>query len=84
MSIPSFSESHLRRIAESLESAASHRELTDLFREKGLAETLTVPNSNPKVKWPIEEQDAMDLLTMVSYLHRRLDRAYKVPQATGR
>ena len=34
----------------------------------------------PKIKWPIEEQDAMDLLTMVSYLHRRLDRAFKVPR----
>ena len=29
----------------------------------------------PKIHWSIEEQDALDLLTMVSYLHRRLDRA---------
>lgn len=36
----------------------------------------------PKVKWPIEEQDALDLLTMVSYLHRRLDRTVKVPRAS--
>jgi len=32
----------------------------------------------PKIHWTIEEQDALDLLTMVSYLHRRLDRAVKV------
>jgi uncharacterized protein (TIGR02391 family) len=32
-----------------------------------------------KIHWTIEEQDALDLLTMVSYLHRRLDRAIKVP-----
>ena len=32
----------------------------------------------PKIQWAIEEQDALDLLTMVSYLHRRLDRAVKV------
>jgi len=34
----------------------------------------------PRIHWKIEEQDALDLLTMVSYLHRRLDRAIKVPQ----
>lgn len=37
----------------------------------------------PKIKWPIEEQDALDLLTMVSYAHRKLDKVFKtglVPQ----
>jgi uncharacterized protein (TIGR02391 family) len=34
----------------------------------------------PKIHWTIEEQDALDLLTMVSFLHRRLDRAVKVPK----
>lgn len=33
----------------------------------------------PRVSWRIDEQDALDLLTMASYLHRRLDRAVKVP-----
>ncbi|MCI0748698.1 MAG: TIGR02391 family protein [Verrucomicrobia subdivision 3 bacterium] len=37
----------------------------------------------PKIHWTIEEQDALDLLTMVSYLHRRLDRAVKVPHHSG-
>lgn len=32
-----------------------------------------------KVHWQIDEQDALDLLTMVSYLHRRLDKAIRVP-----
>jgi len=32
----------------------------------------------PRIHWTIEEQDALDLLTMVSYLHRRLDRAVPV------
>lgn len=27
----------------------------------------------PKITWPIEEQDALDLLTLASFLHRRLD-----------
>ena len=27
----------------------------------------------PKINWPISEQDALDLLSLVSLLHRRLD-----------
>ena len=36
----------------------------------------------PRITWKIEEQDALDLLTMVSYLHRRLDAAASVPKRT--
>lgn len=43
---------------------------------KGLFGTFrNVTAHAPKVKWKIEEQDALDLLTMVSYIHRRLDKA---------
>ncbi len=31
----------------------------------------------PKIKWNIEEQDALDLLTMVSYAHRKLDKTIR-------
>jgi uncharacterized protein (TIGR02391 family) len=31
----------------------------------------------PKIRWSIDEQDAMDLLTMVSYAHHKLDIAIK-------
>lgn len=34
----------------------------------------------PKIKWPILEQDALDLLTIASYLHRRLDACFKIPR----
>lgn len=34
----------------------------------------------PKIKWPIEEQDALDLLTLASYIHRKLDKAIVVPK----
>lgn len=37
----------------------------------------------PKVKWPITEQDALDLLSLVSYMHRRIDSAADVPQVRG-
>lgn len=29
----------------------------------------------PKVRWPIDEADALDLLSLASYVHRRLERA---------
>jgi uncharacterized protein (TIGR02391 family) len=35
----------------------------------------------PKIKWPISEQDALDLLTIASYLHRRLDSCFKTPRS---
>ncbi len=31
----------------------------------------------PKIKWPISEEDALDLLSLASYLHRRLDAAVR-------
>ena len=34
----------------------------------------------PKVKWPISERDALDLLTIASYLHRRLDGCIRTPR----
>lgn len=34
----------------------------------------------PKIDWPINEEDALDLLTLASYLHRRLDQT--VPNVT--
>ena len=30
-----------------------------------------------KLTWPVTEQDALDLLTLVSFIHRRLDQAVK-------
>lgn len=34
----------------------------------------------PKIAWPISEQDALDLLTIASLLHRRLDAAIRTPR----
>jgi uncharacterized protein (TIGR02391 family) len=36
----------------------------------------------PKVKWPVSERDALDLLTIASYLHRRLDTCFTTPRTT--
>ncbi len=33
----------------------------------------------PKITWSIDETDALDLLTLVSYLHRRIDAAARTP-----
>ena len=43
---------------------------------KGLFGTFRNPTAHaPKVIWSMNEQDALDLLTMVSFIHRRLDEA---------
>ncbi len=50
---------------------------------KGISGTFrNVTAHAPRITWKIEEQDALDLLTMVSYLHRRLDAAASVPKRT--
>jgi len=36
----------------------------------------------PRIHWEITEQDALDLLTLCSLLHRRLDSAVRIPTAT--
>lgn len=42
----------------------------------GLFGTFRNPTAHaPRVEWAISEQDALDLLTLVSYVHRRLDAA---------
>ncbi len=35
----------------------------------------------PKITWSISEEDALDLLSLVSYIHRRLDQAIRVPRS---
>jgi uncharacterized protein (TIGR02391 family) len=35
----------------------------------------------PKVSWPIDLDDALDLLTLASMLHRRLDSSHVTPSA---
>jgi uncharacterized protein (TIGR02391 family) len=47
---------------------------------KGTFGTFRNPTAHaPKVVWPIAENDALDLLTLVSYLHRRIDTAVRTP-----
>lgn len=51
---------------------SEHRGLMNLM--KGMFGVFrNVTGHAPKVKWPISEKDALDLLTIVSYIHRRLD-----------
>lgn len=41
---------------------------------KGVFGTFRNPTAHaPRVSWPIDERDAIDLLTIASYLHRRID-----------
>ena len=33
-----------------------------------------------KIKWVVNEQDAIDILTTISFLHKQLDECFVVPQ----
>ena len=46
---------------------------------KGLCTMFRNPLAHePKVEWPISEQDALEILGIISYCHRRLDNAQKI------
>jgi uncharacterized protein (TIGR02391 family) len=48
----------------------------------GLFGTVRNPLAHaPKIAWPMPEQDALDILTLVSFVHRKLDATTKVPTA---
>lgn len=48
---------------------------------KGLFGTFRNPTAHaPKVSWNMTEQDALDLLTIASFLHRRLDGSVRTPR----
>ena len=48
---------------------------------KGMFGTFRNPTAHaPKISWNMTEQDALDLLTMASFLHRRLDGAARTPR----
>ena len=61
---------------------------TEQSEQKGFANLLrgmfgtfrNVTGHAPKITWTIKEEDALDLLSLVSYLHRRLDQAVRVPR----
>jgi len=55
---------------------SEHRGLVNLL--KGLFGTFRNTTAHaPKIKWIIKEQDAFDMLTLTSLLHRRLDEAVR-------
>lgn len=46
---------------------------------KGLCGMFRNPEAHePKIRWEITEQDALEILSMISYCHRRLDNAQKI------
>ena len=45
----------------------------------GLFGTVRNPTAHaPKIVWPMTEQDALDILSLVSFVHRKLDNATKI------
>jgi uncharacterized protein (TIGR02391 family) len=70
--IPLLAFNSLRTESEQSE----HKGLTYLL--KGIFATFrNVTAHEPKIKWVITEQDALDLLSLASFLHRRLDKAIR-------
>ena len=46
---------------------------------KGLYGTIRNPQAHePKIEWEMTEQDALDILSMISLVHRKLDQAYRL------
>lgn len=48
---------------------------------EGICNMFRNPESHlPKVEWPVSEQDALEILSLLSYCHRRLDNAIRVEE----
>lgn len=46
---------------------------------EGLCNMFRNPEAHqPKIEWPVSEQDALEILSLISYCHRRLDNAKRV------
>ena len=60
-----------------LQSESEQSEHTGLMLLiKGMFGLFRNPTAHtPKISWVMKEQDALDLLTVVSFIHRRLDEA---------
>ena len=58
---------------------SEHRGLMNLL--KGMFGAFRNPPAHsPKIAWPIGEQDALDMMSLASLLHRRLDAAARTPR----
>lgn len=56
---------------------AEQRGFTNLL--VGLFGTFRNPTAHaPKIYWPIDEQDALDILSLISLVHRKIDKAWKL------
>jgi uncharacterized protein (TIGR02391 family) len=51
---------------------------------KGMFSSFRNPTAHaPKIQWVVDAQDAMDLLSLASLLHRRIDAAVRTPRAAN-
>jgi uncharacterized protein (TIGR02391 family) len=67
-------------------SINSLRTETEMSEQKGFSNILVGmfgairnPTAHaPKIVWPMSEQDALDILSLISFVHRKLDKAVKI------
>jgi uncharacterized protein (TIGR02391 family) len=66
----------------SLRTETERNEQTGMMNlMKGMFSAFRNPTAHaPKITWTITEQDAFDLLTLASLLHRRIDTAILIPR----
>jgi uncharacterized protein (TIGR02391 family) len=66
----------------SLQSETERSEHTGMMNlMKGMFSSFRNPTAHaPKIAWVITDQDAMDLLSLSSLLHRRIDGAFRTPR----
>lgn len=68
---------------QTMSEQSEHRGLMHLM--KGIFAVFRNPTAHePKTRWAVDEREALDLLTMVSVIHRRLETAVQVPSRRGR
>ena len=78
-------ESRLPRLALSLLKSESERSEQKGFTQlvKGVSQTFRNPVAHaPKVLWGMKKEDAIDIFTTVSLIHRKLDSATVIPAQT--
>lgn len=48
---------------------------------EGICKMFRNPEAHqPKIEWPVSEQDALEILSLISYCHRRLDNARRITE----
>jgi hypothetical protein len=65
-------------------TTARHASNSTVSSVRRLTNALEFPAEKHRTRWAVDEREALDLLTMVSVVHRRLEVAVRVPLGGAR